>query len=88
MFARQSQADSLLSLQQLCSDQEGGTPLDTQLEADDEAGEDEWFQANHRQANESPLPENTQYFIRIVSYLGNYKSYRNQQVIVIIEISL
>ena len=33
--------DSLLYLQQLCSDHKGETPLDIQLEGEFEAGEDE-----------------------------------------------
>ena len=39
--AQQSQGDSSSYLPHLCSDQEGETPLDTQLEAEGEAGEDE-----------------------------------------------
>ena len=38
--AQHSQAD-MLYLQQLCSDHKGEIPLDTQLEADGEAGEKE-----------------------------------------------
>ena len=40
IIAQQSQSDSSSYLPHLCSDQEG-KPLDTQLEADCEAGEDE-----------------------------------------------
>ena len=36
--AQQSQGDSSFYLPRLRSDQEGETPLDTQLEAEDEAG--------------------------------------------------
>ena len=39
--AQQSQGDSSSYLPHLCSDQEGEIPLDTQLEAEGEAGEDE-----------------------------------------------
>ena len=39
--AQQSQGDSSFYLPHLRSDQEGETPLDTQLEAEGEAGEDE-----------------------------------------------
>ena len=39
--AQQSQGDSSFYLPQLRSDQEGETPLDTQLEAEGEAGEEE-----------------------------------------------
>ena len=39
--AQQSQGDSSFYLPQLLSDQEGETPLDTQLDAEGEAGEEE-----------------------------------------------
>ena len=39
--AQQSQGDSSSYLPHLCSDQEGETALDTQLEAEGEAGEEE-----------------------------------------------
>ena len=38
--SQQSQVGSLFYLQRLCSDQEGETPLDMQLEADGESGDD------------------------------------------------
>lgn len=39
--AQQSQVDSLLYLQELCSDHNWETPVDTQLDAVGEAGEEE-----------------------------------------------
>ena len=56
--AQQSQGDSSSYLPHLRSDQERETPLDTQLEAEGEAGEDEVVLRCHHQVAERAEAEN------------------------------
>ena len=52
LTAQQSQCGSSFHLPHLRPDQQGETPLDTQLKVDGEAGEDEWCQGYDHQATE------------------------------------